>query len=198
MRPGHQPFARLAQALSQDAVLGIAAHPFAQQSQEEAALYIQAILRRGPLGLKEVLDEIPLPPETNLLVLVDQFEEIFRYHRDGDPEETTAFVALLIESVKQNNWPVYVVITMRSDFLGDCTLFLDLPEAINEGQFLTPRLTRDQLQEAIEAPASMFHGQIESALVNRLLNDAGTHPDQLPLLQHVLMRMWTLAPTAQS
>jgi WD40 repeat protein len=197
MRPGHQPFARLAQALSQKAALDIAAHPLAQQSQEEAALYIQAILRRGPLGLKEVLDEMPISPETNLLVLVDQFEEIFRYHRDGDPEETTAFVALLIESAKQKDWPIYVVITMRSDFLGDCTLFLDLPEVINEGQFLTPRLTRDQLQEAIEAPTSMFHGQIESALVNRLLNDAGTHPDQLPLLQHVLMRMWTLAPIAQ-
>ena len=121
MRPGNQPFARLASALSQASVLGVDSNAVLP---EDAALQIQAILRRGPLGLKEVVDAYPLPPATNLLVLVDQFEEIFRYHRDGDPDETMAFVALLLESAKQKDWPIYIVLTMRSDFLGDCTLWV--------------------------------------------------------------------------
>jgi len=82
---------------------------------------------------------------------------------------------------------------MRSDFIGDCTKFYDLPESINRGLFLTPRLTREQLRETIEGPANVFNGSIEPILVNRLLNDMGDDPNQLPSLQHALMRMWTLA-----
>ena len=87
---------------------------------------------------------------------------------------------------------MYVVITMRSDFLGDCALFTGLPEAINDSQFLTPRLTRDQYRSAIVEPALVAGGQLDDALVNQLLNDLRGEPDQLPVLQHALMRMWTL------
>jgi hypothetical protein len=82
---------------------------------------------------------------------------------------------------------------MRSDFLGDCALFHGLPEAINHGLFLTPRLNREQLRAAIEEPAGVFGGKLDPVLVNRLLNDTGNNPDQLPVLQHALMRMWTIA-----
>ncbi len=165
--------------------------PYAlERSQGEKSLaFLMATLQRGPLGLIEAIRETPLPDETNLLILVDQFEEIFRY-RQADINQAEAFVDLLLASPGQEN--VYVVITMRSDFLGDCALFPGLPEAMNESQFLTPRLTRDQRRGAIMGPASMFGGRVEPDLVNRLLNDMGADPDQLPVLQHVLMSMWTL------
>jgi hypothetical protein len=85
---------------------------------------------------------------------------------------------------------IYVVLTMRSDFLGDCAQFWDLPEAINESQYLIPRLTRDQLREAIVGPVAVGKGQIAPRLVNQLLNDIGDNQDQLPVLQHALMRTW--------
>src|SRR5205085_7422965 len=86
--------------------------------------------------------------------------------------------------------PLYVVLTMRSDYLGDCAQFRDLPEAINDGQYLIPRMTRDQRREAIEGPVAVGGATIAPRLVNCLLNDVGDNPDQLPLLQHALMRMW--------
>ena len=46
--------------------------------------------------------------------------------------------------------------TMRSDFMGDCDAFRGLPAAINESQFLAPRLTREQLQDAITGPLQVF------------------------------------------
>ena len=158
-----------------------------------ASAILQATLLRGPLGLVEVLRETPLPEAASLLLLVDQFEEIFRFRQQGysSEAEADAFVELLLATVTQREVPIYVVLTMRSDFFGDCALFHDLPEAINNSQFLTPRLTRTQQQVAIEGPASVFGGTIEAALANRLLNDMGPDPDQLPLMQHVLMRMWT-------
>ena len=186
MRPGERPLRRLAEAL-------FAASGLSLEQDPEAVAFLHATLRRGPRGLVEVLRDTPLPEGTNLLLLVDQFEEIFRYRQQGDSDEADAFVALLLATAEQHEVPVYVVMTMRSDFLGDCAVFHGLPEAINAGQFLTPRLTREQRREAIVGPAMVFGGQVEPALVNRLLNDTGEELDQLPLLQHVLMRMWTRA-----
>ena len=157
---------------------------------------LQATLRRGPLGLVEAVAESHLPEDTNLLLVVDQFEEIFRYRKQTqNVNDADAFVNLLLASAQsqQSEVPIYVVITMRSDFIGDCALFTGLPEAINDSQFLTPRLTRDQYRSAIVEPALVAGGQLDDALVNQLLNDLRGEPDQLPVLQHALMRMWTLA-----
>jgi hypothetical protein len=75
---------------------------------------------------------------------------------------------------------------MCSDFIGDCALFIGLPELISETDFLTPRMTRDQYRDAIVEPARVFGWDLEPDLVNRLLNDLGDTPDQLPVLQHGL------------
>ena len=195
MRPGSRPLAGLAQSLLDPAALGAADGDI-----PESRAFLLATLRRGPLGLVEALRDHPLPPRTNLLLLVDQFEEIFRFRRQEDPEQTVrqreeaeAFVALLIATAAQRDAPIYVVLTMRSDFLGDCAVFTGLPEAINESQFLTPRLNREQCRRAIEGPARVFGGDVDPALSNHLLNEMGTDSDQLPLLQHALMRMWNQA-----
>jgi PQQ-dependent catabolism-associated CXXCW motif protein len=180
-RPGGQPLRALT-----DSVIAAIEHGF---NADERAI-VDARLSRGPLGLVDWLDEIEFEHDSNLLLLVDQFEELFRFRAERQSEEAQAFVALLLASAVQRRRPVYVVITMRSDFLGDCSLFPGLAEAVNDGQFLTPRLTREQCAAAIERPAEVYGGQVEKALSTRLLNDMGSNPDQLPLMQHVLMLMW--------
>jgi len=82
------------------------------------------------------------------------------------------------------------VLTMRTDFLGNCVRFLDLPEAINRSLYLTPRLTRDQLAQAMNGPGRTFGGDLDPVLVNELVNAVANDPDQLPVLQHALARMW--------
>jgi hypothetical protein len=72
-------------------------------------------------------------------------------------------------------------------------VFPDLPQAISDSQFLVPRLTRRQMQEVIEKPLLLFGGKAAPDLVNQILNDVGTDPDQLPLMQHALMRTWFAA-----
>jgi WD40 repeat protein len=185
MRPGGRPLWRLATALAAPAALDMEC-----DGNAAALAFADATLRRGPLGLVELLQERWLPAGANLLLLVDQFEEIFRFRQEGSADEADAFVALLLASAAQAAFPVYVVLTMRSDFLGDCALFHGLPEAINDGQYLTPRMTREQTRSAIVGPARVFDADVEPALVTHLLNEIGADPDQLPLLQHALMRMW--------
>jgi tetratricopeptide (TPR) repeat protein len=183
-RPGAQPLMRMTVKLTR--ALG------KSFSDPELGL-IEAKLASGPLGLIAWLDELDFPSDTNILLLVDQFEEIFRYRQGLSGDDIDAFVALLLASAKQRKRRIYVVITMRSDFLGDCARFTDFAETINYGQFLTPRLTREQCKEAIEGPAAVYDGKVEPALVTRMLNDMGGNPDQLPLMQHILMLLWQLA-----
>ncbi len=188
MRPGNHPLSNLAHSL-----LGSQLLSEEWTNHDDAQAYVRAVLKRGPLGLVELLRESLHPGKSNLLLLVDQFEEIFRFHRHGDANEATAFVDLLLASANQAETPIYVVLTMRSDFLGDCTVFSGVPEAINEGQFLIPRLSREQCKAAILGPPAMFDADVEPELVNHVLNDIGSDPDQLPLMQHALMRVWNRA-----
>jgi WD40 repeat protein len=188
MRPGGQPLANLASALLAPDGLGRRM----DDAHDELA-FLGATLRRGPLGLVEAFRDAGLPERTNLLVLVDQFEEIFRFHRLGGTTEANAFVELLLASAAEPTVSIYVVLTMRSDHLGNCPIFRGLPEAMNESQFLTPRLTREQNRAAIVGPAKMFGVEIQPDVVTRILNEMGTNPDQLPLMQHLLLRMWRRA-----
>ncbi len=157
---------------------------------------MQAALERGPRSLLDFLADLPLPADENVLILVDQFEEMFRFTPGTAQAEAEAFVALLLAVTQQRDLPIYAVLTMRSDVLGHCDRFVGLPEAVNAAQFLTPRLSREQSRQAIEEPVRVCGGVVELELVNRLLNDLGTDPDQLPLMQHALMRLWTSAQQA--
>ena len=150
MRPGNNPFKQLAVALARPEALG------EEGCRSEADVPVmQMLLRRGPLGIVEAVREAGLPPEAKVLVLVDQFEELFRFHERSEKasalDEARAFVNLLLAAANQRDLPVYIVLTMRSEFLGQCAAFRGLAEAITDGLYLLPDMTRDQLREVIQA-----------------------------------------------
>ncbi|MBM3739868.1 MAG: hypothetical protein FJW39_29240 [Acidobacteria bacterium] len=149
-------------------------------------------LTRTTYGLVDAVK--PLPPGESLLIVVDQFEEIFPYRRDrfktDAGSEADRFVTLLLRAAEQNEVPVYGILTMRSDFIGSCAIFRGLPEALNGGHYLVPRMTRHQLQDAIESPLEVIGASIHPGVVQRLLNECDDEPDHLPVLQHLLRRMF--------
>jgi peptidoglycan hydrolase-like protein with peptidoglycan-binding domain len=190
MRPGNDPIGNLARALNAPDVFG-------SENEENAALQTalaEAALQRGSRGLVDAVRQAVVTENENLLVVVDQFEEIFRFARVAEGKEyqneAAAFVKLILEASRQREIPIYAVLTMRSDYLGDCSQFWGLPEAINESQYLIPRPTRDHLRETITGPIAVARGEITQRLIARLLNDVGDDQDQLPVLQHLLMRLW--------
>jgi tetratricopeptide (TPR) repeat protein len=189
MRPGENPMHALALALNGSDVLG---NP--ERSEEEAArdaTLLEVRLKRSGLGLIEVVRLARLHPDQKVLILIDQFEELFRFAGVADNRsDAAAFVKLILEATPQTELPIYVALTMRSDFIGDCSHFRDLPEAVAAGLYLIPRLTRQQRRAAIEEPVRLAGGDISRRLVNGVLNDIGEDPDQLPVMQHALMRTW--------
>ena len=187
-RPGPDPIRSLAEALNKRSALG--GH---QIDHETHQMLLEITLRRSSLGLTEVARQARMEPHENLLLVVDQFEELFRFRRaakNQDSDQAAAFVKLLLEASHQTELPVYIVLTMRSDFLGDCAQFRHLPETLNEGQYLIPHMTRDQLRQVIEGPVAVGDAEIAPRLVQRLLNEVADDTDHLPILQHALMRTW--------
>jgi hypothetical protein len=205
LRPGDQPFRSLASALLESNVFEpevIGSATTARATIEDIAL-LTAELRRGPLGLLHATanaragQDRPSVTGANLLIVVDQFEEIFTHaDANGDrAEDSEAFVNLLLTARSAPGARVHVVLTMRTDFLGNCVRFADLTETINLTQYLTPRLTRAEIGRAIAGPAEVFGGSVASSLVAEMINAMGQNSDQLPLLQHALARMWARAST---
>lgn len=199
-RPGSHPVDSLALALSKDHVLFDAYDDDAMPLKD----IVDANLRMSKLGIIDLYEQARLPQGTNLLIVIDQFEELFRFTDTGHQispassgkagaqarEENTAFVNLLLEASRQTQYPIYIIITMRSDFLGDCTSYDGLAEAINQGQYLVPRLNREERRNAIAAPVEVSGKPVDPLLLTRLVNDSGDDPDQLSILQHALNRIW--------
>ena len=189
MRPGEDPVRHLAAALNAPDVFGTTG-----ELETTNSILLEATLQRGTRGLVEAVRQTGTLSRDNLLIVVDQFEELFRFRKnlqlENSRDDAAAFVKLLLEAALQEDLPIYMVITMRSDFIGDCMDFVGLPEAVNRGLYLVPRMTRDELRSAITGPVAVGGGSISQRLVLRLLNDFGDEYDQLPILQHALMRTW--------
>lgn len=205
-RPGDAPLENLAEALQY--AMGEGRVPAA------AAALAQRMRDEHTDAIVEYVRPRLLKGNANLFVLVDQFEELFAFRSAaaGEGEDDAALaptaeqtaerirrrqdaaslvsLLLALSDPRKVTIPVYVCITMRTDFLGDCDLFEGLPEAINKSGYLVPRLTRKQLRECVVGPARLHGAQVAPRLVDRVLNDVGDRGDQLPVLQHALLRTW--------
>lgn len=180
--PGDAPLAHLAHALTEDARWVDSADRAAAESS------LASLLGNSPPALADLYRQKAERFEGEaLLLVVDQFEEIFRY-RQRNLDEADRFVKLLLRSGSEDV-PIYVVIRIRSDFLGNAVAFHGLADAINSGIYLTPRLDTESIRSVIKSPLSLVGGAVEPVLANRLVNTLSGE-DELPVLQHALLRMW--------
>ncbi|MDH5608496.1 MAG: hypothetical protein OEY56_03370 [Cyclobacteriaceae bacterium] len=190
-RPGGGPIDNLSEAI-------LVKNPEYNRLSDEDKLIkktiIGTVLRSSSLGLVEVIRQMKTDTSQNVLILVDQFEELFRFSKLesylSDQNESAAFVNLLIEAANFFDEPIYVALTMRSDFIGECAKYPELTQMINDSHYLIPQMTRDQKRMIVEGPVAVGGGKIAPRLTQQLLNDLGDNPDQLPILQHSLMRTW--------
>jgi len=185
----------------------------------------------GPASLESVYRAIANGPEARagvarlaaeagvdqLCIVVDQFEELFRFAEDEGFEEAQLFAELLVQLCgcheSEAGWweaegeagereaaggdaaaaEISFILTMRSEFLGNCARYRGLAEAINHTQYLLPNMARADLIRAIREPAEVFEGSVDHALAERMADDAAREQDALPLVQHALMQMWRAA-----
>jgi energy-coupling factor transporter ATP-binding protein EcfA2 len=207
-RPERTPFKNLAAALGKQldisnsyTVQGELNHGFSalvdlyRNSKRYIDIHSSAWLQAGDQEQRAMKREA-----ANLIILVDQFEEFFtnpeNYHHGAPSKDANLVLNLLLETARialDEDIPIYVVFTMRSDYIGQCAAFRGLPEYIGFSQFFVPRLNRSQLQQVIEEPAILNGNQISRRLTERLIQDLTEGVDQLPILQHALKQIWIAA-----
>jgi energy-coupling factor transporter ATP-binding protein EcfA2 len=201
VRPGDAPIRKLAHGLA-----GLKCET--GDASEAWADRFERVLTSSSFGIGDALSSIAAlqgSDSCKVLLLIDQFEELFRFAglwsemnldlvtATERRDEATKFVRLLLTAMKLPSLPIHIVVSMQSDFIGDCASFHGLPEAVSWSQFLVPGMTRDQREDAIRKPIQLAGAGVDPDLVQRALNDTNQDPDQLPKLQHAMMKCWERA-----
>ncbi|MBK7131727.1 MAG: High-affnity carbon uptake protein Hat/HatR [Bacteroidales bacterium] len=186
-RPGNDPFGNLADVISEK---------ISEDSLKPADRNtILTELRDNAGGIAAAVKKFMITSNEKVLIVVDQFEEIFRYSALGKADAVISpaarFVDYMVDAVTQSDVEVYTIVTMRSDFIGECAHYQGLTQLINNSNYLVPHMGTDNYREAIEGPVKYAGAKIDPKLVDLLLSDIGDRTDQLPVLQHAMMRTWT-------
>src|SRR5262245_11154792 len=191
MRPGDRPVRNLAYALA-------ALRTDAGANDVSDQLY--DILCSDESGLwlaAEIL--APRAALNPLLILIDQFEEVFGSQISAQ-SESKLLLELIVAFWAKAHPNLFLVVTMRTDFLEQCANFPKLADAINATLFMTPVLRDSELKSVISLPPEPYHGTVEPKLVEAIVKDTpseiGYNPDHLPLMQHALSWLWNDAIAA--
>jgi WD40 repeat protein/DNA-binding SARP family transcriptional activator len=188
-RPGHQPFHALAAALLPSLEPGLAETDRLIETRKLAVA-----LREGDLALFDVVGRVleKSPATRRALLLIDQFEEL--YTLCPQPDVRRRFLDTLLAAVEPSGErhasPLVLLLTLRADFMGQALAHRPFADALQEASLLMGPMTREELRAAILKPAEKQGAALEAGLVERLLDDVGEEPGNLPLLEFALTLLW--------
>ncbi|WP_306191662.1 MULTISPECIES: hypothetical protein [unclassified Streptomyces] len=171
-------------------------HPFEECAARLAALSgssavaLHDELRANPRALHLTVLQLlaQQPPEIELLLVIDQFEEIFTLCADAD--ERAAFIASLLTAAGAANSRTRVVLGVRADFYAACSQHADLVAALQDSQLLVGPMTTDELRRAITQPAVQAESTVEGPLLARVVAEATGQAGVLPLVSHAMRETW--------
>jgi len=146
-------------------------------------------LREDKEGLLHAVNRcLPDDPTIELVMIIDQFEELFTLVQDEAIR--THLLDNLVTAVLDERSRLYIVITLRADFVDRPLNYLDFGELIHRRtEFVLP-LTTDELERAILSPAERVGMQMEAGVVSAIVHDLGDQPGTLPLLQYALTELF--------
>jgi signal transduction histidine kinase len=181
-RPGVDPVESLAAGLCATASLGLSVLDVSRVVQElhRDKRFLHQIVR---VALQNVAEEL------RLVLLVDQFEEIFTLCEQDNLRQ--AFLENLLYAATVVGGKTIVILTLRADFYGKCAVYPTLAASLSDHQVLVGPMARDELRRAVERPAHLVGAEFEAGLVETLLNDVENQPGGLPLLQHAMLELWS-------
>ncbi|HEX6522007.1 MAG TPA: hypothetical protein VF070_18675 [Streptosporangiaceae bacterium] len=181
LTPGEQPVTALADRIA--ALAAISAEALREQLLTEPAVLHTSLVAALPTGAE-------------LLLVVDQFEELFSVC--SDPRQRDCFVRALLAAVTGDDARTRVVLGVRADFYAHCASWPSLVTALRDAQILVGPVDQDQMRDIIVKPAEQAGKTVEGALVATALAEAGTEPGSEPgalaLVSHALLETWLRSP----
>jgi WD40 repeat protein len=187
LRPGNDPFGNLVRALSESKL---------DSGQDKSDRNkILSDFHDNYDNFASLFIEYMIKTDDKILLVIDQFEELFRYgsaSKSGLSQTPQAkFADFIVETITRPVINVFIIIAMRSEFIGECAHYPGLTKIINNSNYLVPNMGTENYREVIEGPVNFSGASIDPILVEVLLNEVGDGVDQLSVLQHALMRTWS-------
>jgi len=148
---------------------------------------LRTILFKGERGLVDAVNSI-LPPEAELVLVIDQFEEAFTMV--DDEEERTLFLAMVRQAAVHPQSRLRIIVTMRADFLDHPLQYPGFGALMRERiEFVLP-MNGDEIERALKGPAERVGLLVEPELVKAVVIDVEGQPGALPLLQYALTEVF--------
>ncbi|MEU9889604.1 hypothetical protein [Sphaerisporangium sp. NPDC051011] len=176
LTPGQHPVEQLAISLAN--LQGISAgslHADLMDDPANTRLAIGQILARPP-------------KDARVVIVVDQFEEVFT--QCEDEAERVRYIACLLAALEGNSDRVRLVIAARADFYARCAEYPALATVLRDAQWLIGPMDEADLRSVVTGPAEVAGLRLESAFVETILADARGEPGALPLISHALLETW--------
>lgn len=188
-RQGAQPFHALAVALIPwlEAELG-------ETEQLLHAIQLADALQNQEIHLSDVIARLvdKYPPGNRFFLFIDQFEELYTLY--PDPHRRGQFLTEILEIGKQETGSLQasasLLLALRADFVGQALTYRSFADRLQQGTVLLGPMSVDELHAAIEKPAEKQGATFEPGLVERILDDLGDEPGNLPLLEFALTQLW--------
>jgi WD40 repeat protein/energy-coupling factor transporter ATP-binding protein EcfA2 len=186
VKPGNDALGNLADALS---------NTVKNSGQRTAAReIILSELLNNDSSFSEVAEKHLKSNNDNILLIIDQFEELFRYASSAVPgtsqTASVKFVDFVLKSFIEPAHNVFAIIVMKTEYLGECSQYKGLTGLLNNSNYLVPSMGQENLREAIVKPVTFAGAKIDKELVDTIINNLTDRTDQLALLQHAMMRTW--------
>jgi uncharacterized delta-60 repeat protein len=141
------------------------------------------IFRPGIEPLVELKKALQSDP---VLIVVDQFEELYTYSTKEQDNQVSEFIEQLLYQSKMRS----IVIVLRSDFLGEIAPFKSLKDEVENHQAIISPMDETELRRAMESQAAVARLRFEADLSLQMLDEVKNEPGAMPLLQHALWMLW--------
>ena len=189
MRPGSRPIEALAASLTS---LLANRRPDAWRIGLSETEIAQS-LRNGKMTLGSLVDELTgseVGPAPRILLIVDQFEELFTLCRETELRAQFADILLGASTPNRTTERLTILLIIRADFMGQVLSLRDLADAMQDGTIVLGPMNQTELEQAIVQPAQAQGVRFQEGLVGRVLSDVGQAPGRLPLLEFALTQLW--------
>lgn len=144
-------------------------------------------LHNDVMGLHHAMG-MSLPPNTQLLLYIDQFEEVFTFVEDED--ERAHFIRLLYHAINAPDSRLRVIVTLRADFYDRPLLYTEFGEMFRSNTEVVLPMNEKEIERSILGPATRLNMRVEPALLQALIQDIRDQPGALPLLQYALTELF--------